>query len=318
MTVKSKIQTINPAVEIDRHDLIQLRTAASGLQLKPRNSRIKSPLAGGHLSRFRGRGMDYLESRHYQPGDDVRSMDWRVTARTGAPYLKVYVEERERPVFAVIDLRRNMQFATQGFFKSVLAAKVAVLIGWAAVSQGDRFGALIMNGGHQEYQPRGGKRGVLRVIEALAATNSEAAKQQPEDDMTHSLERLRRVTRPGSLIILISDFLEMDANTERHLSELARHNNLLAIQITDPLEQNIMTPGNYGVSDGSNRAVLNIRTKQEAKDLQAYFRTRHERARSVFQTLSTPIIQLMTTDNVTQVLNHELGGRTRKRQAGIA
>ena len=285
--------------------------------MKPSGNRIKSPLAGGHLSRFRGRGMDYLESRHYQPGDDVRSMDWRVTARTGAPYLKVYVEERERPVVAVVDLRRDMHFATRGVFKSVQAARVAALIGWAAISLGDRFGALIMNGGHRECQPRGGKRGVLRVIEALTATDKAAVQQQPEDNMTRSLERLRRVTRPGSLIILISDFLEMDDNTERHLNELARHNNLLAIQIIDPLEQVILTVGDYGVSDGASRAVLNIRKKQDAEDLQAYFQSRHERARSVFQALGAPMIQLMTTDNVAQVLNAELGGRARKQRTGI-
>ena len=127
----------------------------------------RARLAGDHLSRFRGRGMDYRESRAYQPGDDVRSMDWRITARTGVPHVKLYQEERERPVVLFLDLNPGMFFGSRGMLKSVAAARAAALVAWAAAERGDRVGAMLFDGGHCDLPPRGGRHGVLRLIREL-------------------------------------------------------------------------------------------------------------------------------------------------------
>ncbi len=154
---------LNAATHVTVADLIGLQRYAGKIDLMHARS-ARARLAGNHLSRFRGRGMDYQESRAYQAGDDVRSMDWRVTARTGKPHVKVYQEERERPVVLFLDLNPGMFFGSRGMLKSVAAARAAALIAWAAAAHGDRIGALLFNGGYCDLQPRGGKHGVLRLI----------------------------------------------------------------------------------------------------------------------------------------------------------
>ncbi|MGF1528710.1 MAG: DUF58 domain-containing protein, partial [Candidatus Competibacterales bacterium] len=149
-------------------DLIELRQQAAAAAL-PRRQMAHSPRAGTVGSRFRGRGMDFQESRVYQPGDDIRTMDWRVTARTGRPHTKLYTEERERPVFCLVDFSPSMFFGSRRMFKSVAAAKLAALIAWATVAGGDRVGGFLFGGGeHLEFPPRGGRRGVLPLLQGLA------------------------------------------------------------------------------------------------------------------------------------------------------
>ncbi|ESQ16998.1 MAG: hypothetical protein N838_04580 [Thiohalocapsa sp. PB-PSB1] len=163
----------NADIRVDTDDLIALRARAD--RIKPaRPMPARSALAGAHRSRFRGRGMDYRESRCYQAGDDIRNMDWRITARAGHAHVKLFDEERERPVVVVADFGPSMFFASTGAFKSVIAARLAALIGWATIAHGDRIGALIFNGGHQELQPTGGRRGQMRLIRALAQAGDPA------------------------------------------------------------------------------------------------------------------------------------------------
>ena len=190
--------------------------------------------------------MDYQESRAYQPGDDVRSMDWRVTARAGYPYVKMYEEERERPVMLLVDLNPGMFFATQGAFKSVMAARIAALIAWAGVANGDRIGGLIFNGKHQELQPRGGSKGALQLLRLLIRSTDPVHGMQasldhadsPDSTGLHTaLNRCRRVTKPGSLIFILSDFYHINEDIKAQLLRLRQHNDVVAIQIVDPLEQ---------------------------------------------------------------------------------
>ena len=122
--------------------------------------------SGGHLSPYKGRGVEFDESRPYQPGDDLRTIDWRVTARTGKPHTKVFREERNRPVFVWLDLRRPMLFATRGAYKGVRAAEMAALIAWSAVANGDRLGGLVFSETqHHELRPALGLRSALRLFQ---------------------------------------------------------------------------------------------------------------------------------------------------------
>ena len=135
-------------------DLIALRYGARNLQIGKRK-RALSVLAGPNKSNFRGRGIDFEEVRGYQPGDDIRTIDWRVTARTGSAHTKLFREERERPVLLVVDQRNSMFFGSQHCFKSVLAAQLASLLAWSALNNGDRVGGLVFNDNqHREFRPR--------------------------------------------------------------------------------------------------------------------------------------------------------------------
>ena len=139
-------------VQVTLADLVRLRAAGESLQLTA--PRIRVAIEGGHVSPYKGRGVEFDESRPYQPGDDLRTIDWRVTARTGKPHTKVFREERNRPVFVWLDLRRPMLFATRGAFKGVRAAEIAALVAWSAVANGDRLGGLVFSETeHHEQRP---------------------------------------------------------------------------------------------------------------------------------------------------------------------
>jgi uncharacterized protein (DUF58 family) len=291
----------NPLIRADADELIALRARAERLRLPPRST-ARSALAGGYRSRFRGRGMDYRESRHYQPGDDIRNMDWRITARAGGPHVKVFDEERERPVVLLLDFGPSMFFASRGVFKSVQAARLAALLGWSAIGRGDRIGALIANGAHRELEPRGGRRAQMRLIRALAEAADPRrllhavghAPAAPHTGLGDLLVRLRRVARPGSLVILLSDFYRMDDHSERHLIQLARHNELLAVQLLDALEQAPPPPGRYGISDGHQRGLFDAADRQERARYQAHFDAHHAAVAALTEGNGVPLVRCMT------------------------
>ncbi len=291
-------------VQVEHQELIQLRQKARDLRLDSRQP-ARSSIAGNHGSRFRGRGMDYLESRGYQPGDDIRSMDWRVTARSGRAHVKVYQEERERPVVTMIDLGPGMFFATRGAFKSVVAARAAALIGWAAVRNGDRIGALLFNGGHREIRPLGGQRGVLRLIRELVPASDPRAgmtAKAGDNHLDEALGRLRRVARPGSLVFILSDFYAIGEDTHRHLQQLRKHNDVIACQIVDALELEVPPPGQYAVTDGSHNGILDTRSGKHRQACQDYFAAHHQAVRTLMSQCAVPLLQLSTSDDVAERL----------------
>lgn len=205
--------------------------------------------------------MEFDESRLYQAGDDIRNIDWRVTARTGKPHTKLFREERERPVFVWVDYRAPMFFATRGVYKSVFAARAAALIAWNAIQQGDRVGGLVFSETeHHELKPGLGKAAVLHLINRLVhhpawddrttQTGSEQA------DLKKALQRLNRLVRPGSLVYLISDFRgAVQAKSE--FARLARHCEVILINIHDVLEETLPAKGIFRLRRQEHELVIN-------------------------------------------------------------
>ncbi len=302
---------LNPATQVSLQALISLQRYARKLDLTHRQS-ARAQLAGGHPSRFRGRGMDYQESRVYQPGDDIRHMDWRVTARAGRPHTKLFQEERERPIVVCLDLGPSQFFATQGALKSVIAAQAAALLGWAAAAQGDRIGALLFNSGHHELKPRSGHHGALQLIHALVKhadpVKGMAAAPHP-GGLNEALIRLRRIVRPGSLVFLISDFYGLDDETANHLLRLRHHNDLLAIQTVDPLELTPPPAGRYGVTDGQTSGILDTRTGKSRQHYEDYFQQHQQTLKNLMQQRTIPLLQLSTTDNVARFMQTQFNNR---------
>lgn len=254
-------------VHVTLPSLLNLYRGAASLQLQPQ--RIRAQSSGGYLSPFKGRGMEFDEVRPYAQGDDVRTIDWRVTARTGRPHTKLFREERERPVLLWIDLRTTMMFATRGAFKAVRAAQSAALLGWNTAQRGDRLGALLFDEqNHLELPPRRGQKPFVHLLRQLSThpawerQGQQAIQESAADTLNQALMRLRRVTQPGSQVILFSDFSGLDRLGSAHLSQLARHNDLLLLDIHDPLEAELPPPGSYRLSDGHR--ILNLETADEA------------------------------------------------------
>ena len=263
------------AVSLD--ELIALRREAAGLTF--RAVRVKGAQGGGHLSQFRGRGMEFDEARPYQDGDDLRTIDWRVTARTGKPYTKLFREERDRSVFAWLDLRPPMGFATQGRFKSVRAAQTAALVAWTALADSDRFGGLLFDqSDHREYRPGLGHRSVLRYLQHVAAHYTRGPDAASPDSPTgeQALARLQRVARPGSLIFLLSDFRNLGDEMTARLTQIARHADVVAILFSDVLERELPPPDTYRIRVGSGSMEVDASRNSARRAYRMGFQAREE------------------------------------------
>ncbi len=297
-------------VWIGRRALARLKAESRDLSLV--GLRILSRTAGGQLSRFKGRGMEFDEARPYQPGDDIRTIDWRVTARTGRPHTKLFREERERPVLFWADFRAPMHFATRGAFKSVQAARAAALLAWSARARGERLGGLAFSEeGHRELRPRGGDDGVFRLIGLLSDySKAPAEATSPElrrTSILKALTRLRRVTRPGSLLFLISDFRGLNPQCEVHLSALARHNDLVLIYLHDPLESELPPKGHYPVTDGRRRFTLRAGDPELRRRHHERFEYRVEVMEALCRRYRMHLLVLSTADDPAQSLQAALG-----------
>ncbi len=299
--------TDNEAVAVSSTSLIALAHAARGLSLNPKQIRART--SDTMQSRFKGRGMEYDESRPYQPGDDVRHLDWRVTARSNATYTKTFQEERERPVFLWVDNRGPMFFATRGKFKSVVAAEIAALLGWSATHRGDRVGGAVFFGEeHHEVKPMRGRRGILRLLHYLS--------QPPLDGISDTalgipLNRMSRIARPGSLVILISDFRQCDERAQTNLRRLAAHSELVMLQVYDTLEQELPPPGDYRVSDGRNEVRFASRDSALRKTYRDAFAQRTQLTMSLAKKLRSAYLRCRTSDNPLTVLKGTFGARSR-------
>ncbi|QIB67233.1 DUF58 domain-containing protein [Kineobactrum salinum] len=303
---------------VDLTELIGLRFAAAQLQLTRRN-RALSALTGPNKASFRGRGIDFEEVRSYQPGDDIRTIDWRVTARTGTAHTKLFREERERPVLIVVDQRSNLFFGSRHCCKSVLAAQLASLLAWSALGNGDRVGGLVFNEQlHHEIRPRRNRRTVLALLSQIDSCNRQlplpAGDGDSDDDdrLAAVLGNLRRIVRPGSNVYLISDFLGADTPAAREqLFRLAQHTEITALSCTDPMEAELPPPGRYAVTDGYRRSELNT-ANPKLRERYRLDRSRHrETLARELQRLGIPLLQASTEEPPFLLLQRYFGERRR-------
>ena len=260
LKTRNQLEHLNPkGAYAELGNLLRLRFAAKDLRLfAPRA--VKSQLNGAERTRFRGRGMDFEEVRLYQAGDDVRSIDWRVTARTQVPHTKLYREERERPVYIFVDQRASLFFGSQHCFKSVLATHIGSNIAWAALNNGDRIGGLVFGDNNQrDIKPRRSKHAVLELLHQLHEFNHQLNSPIASPDaktLVSVLSDARRIAKPGCALFIVSDFHDYDQFCEQQLFELARHTDVTLIHVFDPLEQALKSNARLSVSDGVNRLQL--------------------------------------------------------------
>ena len=224
-------------------DLLELRHQANTLGLASHH-RVNSSFSGLYASVFRGTGLDFEEVREYREGDDIRNMEWNVTARTNVPHLKIFREERERSVVLCVDRGPHMSFGTRGTFKSVQAAKAAALLGWAASRLHDRVGGMLFgdpDDGMQYFRPTKDRRALWRLLHALTR---EGTTQQPTQDcLAEALHRADRGTATGSLIFVIADMNREILGLEQALGRLCQHHTLVLLPVDDPADQSLPQMG---------------------------------------------------------------------------
>jgi uncharacterized protein (DUF58 family) len=266
-------------VNLGIKELIHYQGKTSLLNLSPRKT-VQAKLAGAYLAKTKGRGMEFDEARHYQAGDDIRAIDWRVTARTGKTHTKLYREEKERPVFVLTDLSSSMQFGTQFLFKSVQAAHLSALIAWSARKRGDRIGGLVFNQHqHLECKPFTRQKAVLSLLNSMIKMQQGShTKGNEQITLGNACARLRRLAHPGSLIFIISDFSQLDDVATQHISQLSKHCEVIAHPISDPFEHQlpkVSMSQRVTLSDGNNRQQIILGEKdtemQYSNQHQAHF-----------------------------------------------
>ncbi len=214
--------------------------AGRAAALPPWLRSVKAQQRGDYRAQLKGRGMEYAESRPYQAGDDVRTLDWRLTARIGKPHTKLFREERERPVYVAVDACASMAFATRGVFKRVQAARAAALLAWKAVDNGDRIGGIVFSEvTHHELEPARGSLAAARFLKALITSAEPAQGKSTTPSATPvatALRRLRRLVKPGSLVFVITDGRQLGPAELADLSGLTRHNDVGLILLYDEFE----------------------------------------------------------------------------------
>lgn len=280
-------------VSPSRSELIALRERIAG-----RNwwrSGLSAPGIGVNRSPQHGRGMEFAEVRPYQPGDDVRSLDWRHTARSGRPYTKLFHEEGEWSVLLLVDMGPSMHFGTRVAFKSVQAARAAALLAWASVETGDRLGGAVWDGvGYHQLPPHGRQRGALELIRHLAGSSPAPARV---GGLAAALQALARTARPGTLLVLVSDFHALDDAAEQELAKLRQRAQVSLVQVFDNFEAEAPPAAIYRVSDGEREQVLDLRTDAARAAHGAPFRQRRERLTRLAGRLSMSLLPLATHDD---------------------
>ncbi len=302
--------------------LIRLQHAAQGFSFRSRQP-VQSLLAGRRASRIRGRGLAFEEIRAYRPGDDPRPIDWRATARSGNAQIRVFSEERDRPVLLVVDMTAAMLFGSVHATKSAVAAEVAALAAWRCLSAGDRLGALLFgDDGVEVFRPHRSRQAVMRILGALAR-RAEALLRAPvaaagPAALNAALRRSEALAAHGWLVVVIADLEAADAESAAVFGRIARHNDIIGIPISDPLER-ALPPAPWGgglATDGIHLAALDPGQDGLRARVSAGYAQRLDTIRRGGVRLETPILPIGTEAAAAPQLRRMLGAAAAPRRRG--
>ncbi|MHA6494439.1 DUF58 domain-containing protein [Pseudomonas borbori] len=304
-----------PGIRVNLAELIEMRHRVREVQLFSTPAQ-RSPLIGLHHSKLRGRGVDFDQVRVYQAGDDVRTIDWRVTARTQEPHTKLFHEERERPIYILVEQSQRLFFGSGLMFKSVLAAQAASLIGWAALGHNDRIGGLVFGDlEHHEIKPRRSKQSLLQLLNRLARANQALSSEaQPaRDSFGLALRRAREVLRPGSLVVVICDERTLSDGGEQQLILLARHTDLLLLPVSDPLDHALPAAGLLRFAERGAQLELDTHNAELRQAYRNQADARQARWQRLAQKLGVPLLSLSTQREMIEQLRDHLNARPGKK-----
>lgn len=305
-----------PAAYTSLEALLDMRRHCQDLPATRRQAML-GRLAGRQHSRLRGRGIDFDQVRQYQPGDDIRNIDWRVTARTRKVHTKVFNEERERPVFIICEQSARLFFGTRPRFKSVLAAEAAALTAWMALAHNDRVGGMVFGaGGFHEVRPRRSRRAILQLLGQLLEANLRLSPETaavPDEPLNLALRRSREIIRPGSLLYLLCDHSAIDQISLPLITALAGHNDLVLLPVHDPLEASLPSSPALEFAQGEQRLTLNTTSTALREAWAAQFLARQQNWQKLASRLRASLHPLDTSRSAVDQLQHLLLQHTRRR-----
>jgi uncharacterized protein (DUF58 family) len=302
---------LDAGVYVDLEQLIALEQKGRKVSLLPRQP-VHSLLSGRYASRMRGRGLNFEEIRDYRTGDDVRSIDWKVTARLQSPHVRVFNEERDRQGLLVVDQRLSMFFGTRRAMKSVTAAEIAAVVAWRILNVGDRVGGIVFNDHTiDDVKPRRSRRIVLQYLSKLVAQNQALGVgrgiTRDATMLNRAIDRIRRVAPHDATVVIFSDFDGADETTRHAVAALAAHNTVIAILVHDPSQSELPAAGRMTVTDGELQIALDVAhgaTRQNILEMSK------NRLRNVFEwtrDFGIPVLPLSTAEEPVNQLHHLLG-----------
>jgi uncharacterized protein (DUF58 family) len=300
-----------PGVYVDLEHLISLEQRGKRVSLLPRQP-VHSLLSGRYASRMRGRGLNFEEIRDYRSGDDVRSIDWKVTARLQKPHVRVFNEERDRVGLLAVDQRLSMFFGSRLAMKSVIAAEIAALIAWRILNVGDRVGGVVFNDGDiVEVRPQRSRRTVLQFLHALVAQNQalgigRGITSAPAN-LNKALARIRRLAVHDATVVILSDFDGADETTRQTVAAIAAHNTVVAVLVHDPLQSEIPESGRMTVTDGELQIMLDAGQGEMRRKMLEMSQTRLRDVFAWTHEFGIPVLPLSTAEEPVKQLHHLLG-----------
>ena len=314
--IPERSETRGPAeVYATLRDLIGLQHEAHGFSFLPRHA-MQSLLSGRHRSKLRGRGLDFDEVRKYVAGDDIRNIDWRVTARVGSTHTKVFTEERERPVLLLVDQSTSMFFGSRVFFKSVIAAQTAALSAWRTLEVGDRVGGIVFDDQQIDYvSPKRDRRSVQRLLNLVSVRNQALIAKPVETGrnlLNEALRQAHQVATHDFLLVLISDFRWYNDQTMKEVINLSRHNDIIAVHVVDPVEEKL-PEANLVISDGEHQTLLEHHRSTRSAFLKNQG-IKQQQMYSQFKRFGIPCLKINTTEPVSTQLRKMMGGQMRMRK----
>ena len=300
-----------PGVYADLDDLIRIQFKARDFSFKPQQP-VTSILSGRYASRLRGRGLNFEELRRYHQGDDIRTIDWKVTARTRTPHVRVYTEEKDRSVVLLVDQREHMFFGSRDRLKSVTAAQLAALAAWRGLAAGDRVGAIVFSDTDvAEIRPVRSHRTVMEilghVVQQNHALSADSQVTPNPGQINRALEKARVIAPHDALVILITDGFGIDDRTLRLTAGLAAHNDVLALLVVDPLR--FHPSGRMTISDGRLQMDLDLTDPSLRRKMENDFHTEQVDLTHYLRRLSAPLLVISNQGDVVSQMRRLLGVR---------
>jgi uncharacterized protein (DUF58 family) len=304
-------ETQDERIYVNLAQLVRLAHQATGFSFLPRQP-LNSLLAGRHGSKIRGRGLNFEELRAYLPGDDIRSIDWKVTARTRTPHIRVYTEERERSAYLLVDQRQAMFYGTRVRMKSVTAAEAAALGAWRILAMGDRAGALVFDDTRvTEIRPQRSRQTVMRILQEVVDRNRalRADSATPPDPgmLPRALDQVRRRAGHDALVVVISDFDGLDEQSRGILLKLNRHNDVIAVLVHDPSATELPAGSDFVISDGELQVELRLGEKRMHQRIHEAAQGRIAQILETLHGIQVPVLPLETVADVAHQVRRLLG-----------
>lgn len=284
---------------ITLNELLKMEHLSRGFSFLARKQKVRSILGGKHASKLRGRGLDFEEVRNYVPGDDIRNIDWKVTARTQKTHSRVFSEEKEKPTLIVVDQSKSMFFGSKNKTKSVVAAELAALAAFKVLKEGDRVGGIVFaDKGIDIIYPKRDRKNILRFLEKIVTRNRELMDSEPvefDTALAETLTKIKNIVTHDFLVVLISDFHRYRPEVVKFITRISQHNDVILAKVHDPMEQVI--PKKKFIAGSSGKQVpIDGENKKLRKDFKTEFDGQFERFKEEMKKHGIPVLSIDTID----------------------